>query len=72
MRPDLKFIPSRHGSAMMEYAALIAIVAAALISMAVYIKRAVSGKYREVGDAFGHGEQFEPGVTTDQTGTVVP
>jgi len=36
---------------------------AALISMAVYTKRALSGKWRGVGDTFGHGRQYEPGVT---------
>jgi len=46
-----------------EYAFLILVIVVALIGMAVYLKRAVSGKMREVGDTFGHGRQYEPGVT---------
>jgi Flp pilus assembly pilin Flp len=54
------------GQAAVEYAVLVAIVVAALISMAVYTKRALSGKWRGVGDTFGHGRQYEPGVTVIQ------
>lgn len=49
-----------------EYAVLVAVMVAALISMAVYTKRALSGKWREVGDRFGHGRQYEPGRTVVQ------
>ena len=59
------------GSFMVENAALMAIVVAALVSMAIYLKRAISGKYREVGDVFSQGRQFEPGVTRDQNGLLV-
>ncbi len=41
-----------------EYAILITIVVAALIGMAVYFKRALSGKWREAADSFGHGRQY--------------
>lgn len=54
------------GQAAVEYAVLVAIVVAALISMAVYTKRALSGKWRDVGDRFGYGRQYEPGVTVIQ------
>ncbi len=57
---------------MLEYAALIAVVIAALLSMMIYIRRSVSGRYKDIGDVFGHGRQFEPGVTTDQNGAPVP
>ena len=57
---------------MLEYTALIAVVIAALLSMLIYMRRSVSGRYKEIGDTFGHGRQFEPGVTTDQTGVAVP
>ena len=59
------------GSFMVENAALMAIVVAALVSMAIYLKRAICGKYREVGDVFSQGRQFEPGVTRDQNGQLV-
>lgn len=62
---------NRRGSAMVEYAALIAVAVAALISMAVYLKRSVNSKYKEVGDALGQGRQYEPGVTRDQNGLLV-
>jgi Flp pilus assembly pilin Flp len=42
---------------------MIAVVAVALVAMGVYLKRAVSGKWQDVGDVFGHGRQYEPGRT---------
>ena len=46
------------GSFSLEYATLIVIVAAAMIGMAIYVKRALSGRWRAVGDAFGYGKQY--------------
>jgi len=51
------------GSLTLEYAVLIAFVIAALIGMAAYGTRALCGRWRGVADAFGHGRQYEPGVT---------
>lgn len=51
------------GSLAIEYAAFLAVLAAALVGMAVYSMRALSGRWRDVGDAFGYGRQYEPGVT---------
>lgn len=51
------------GQSAVEYAVVIAVVAAALLGMSVYAKRALSGKWRQVGDAFGYGRQYEPGMT---------
>ena len=51
------------GQSAVEYAVLVAIVVAALVGMAVYTKRALCGKWRDVGDTFGHGRQYEPGTT---------
>ncbi len=48
------------------YAILIAILSLALIVMFNYIKRSVQGKYREAGDAFGGGAQYETGVSTTE------
>ena len=53
------------GQSVIEYAVLIAVVVAALAAMAVYTKRALNGRWRGVGDAFGHGRQYEPGVTRE-------
>ena len=44
----------------LEYAVLVAIIAAALVGMSVYLKRALSGKWRDVGDGFGFGRQYQP------------
>lgn len=47
-----------------EYSMLIAIVAACLVIMAVYLKRGIMGKWRQSGDTFGQGRQFDPKTTT--------
>ncbi|HTZ11011.1 MAG TPA: hypothetical protein VMD04_01340, partial [Candidatus Margulisiibacteriota bacterium] len=49
----------------LEYAFLIAVVVAALLGTSVYLKRAVSGRWRDLGETFGYGRQFEPGLTTE-------
>lgn len=53
----------RRGSAVLEYAALIVVVVAGMLSMAIVMKRSLAGQWRGVGDSFGHGRQYEPGVT---------
>jgi Flp pilus assembly pilin Flp len=58
-------MPARQGGQIMfEHMVLFILVVAALVTMGVYIKRGLSGKWREVGDSFGHGKQYEPGRTT--------
>ncbi len=53
----------RHcGQSTVEYAAVVAIVVAALLSMQVYIKRGVSGRLRASVDSLG--EQYAPRHTT--------
>ncbi|MFC1805258.1 hypothetical protein ACFLZ3_05495 [Candidatus Omnitrophota bacterium] len=47
----------------LEYTFLIVIIVVALIGMSIYLKRALSGSWRGVGDSFGHGRQYEPGAT---------
>lgn len=47
------------GQFSLEYAALVVIVIAALVGMSIYVKRALQGKWRTVGDVFGHGKQYE-------------
>jgi len=53
----------KKGTSILEYSLLVAIVIAALLAMQIYVKRAVSGRWREAGDVFGFGRQFEKGVT---------
>ncbi|MFA4853980.1 MAG: hypothetical protein WC616_01335 [Candidatus Omnitrophota bacterium] len=46
-----------------EYVILVAIVAAVLVGMRIYMERAVQQKFRESADVFGEGEQYAKGVT---------
>ena len=55
----------RNGTLSVEYSVLIAVVVAALVGLSVYMMRSVSGRWRQVGDTFGYGRQYEPGVTTE-------
>ena len=55
--------PFRGGQSAIEYAVLIAATVAALVGMSVYTKRALSGRWRQVGDTFGFGRQYEHCVT---------
>jgi Flp pilus assembly pilin Flp len=48
----------RQGFLSLEYALLIALVVAALVGMALYFQRSLSGKWREAGDSFGFGRQY--------------
>lgn len=41
-----------------EYAMVIALVSAALLSIGIYYKRAVCGRWRQAADAFGFGRQY--------------
>ena len=60
---------SRWGQSTFEYAAVVAIVAAALLSMAIYVKRAISGRLRESADSVG--EQYHPTQTVSNLNLVV-
>jgi hypothetical protein len=53
----------RRGSVSLEQAALMAVVVAAVVGMSVYSMRALCGRWRQVGDTFGFGRQYEPRVT---------
>lgn len=54
----------RRGVSMVEYAILLLVITAALITMAIYLKRAFSGRWKKAfDDTFGHGRQYEEGVT---------
>ncbi len=56
------FLKSKKGQSTLEYAIIIAVVAAALLAMQVYIKRGIQGKLRSSTDEIG--EQYSPGLTT--------
>jgi Flp pilus assembly pilin Flp len=52
------------GITAIEYAVLVAVIAAALVGMSAYLKRSLGGKWRSVGDSFGQGRQYAPDITT--------
>lgn len=64
MRTSSGFIMRRmrRGQSTIQIAVLFAVVAGALLAMAVYMRRAVSGKIRMTADAIGL--QYAPGGTT--------
>ena len=55
----------RRGQTALEYAALIAILTGALVTMSIYIKRSIGGRLRGAADTLG--EQYAPGGTTSNT-----
>lgn len=52
---------ARHGQSTIEYAFIVAVVIAACIVMQVYVKRAMMGRYSELGQSFG--QPYLPGRT---------
>jgi len=40
-----------------EYSLVVAVLVAALLGMRIYLKRAVSGRWRQAADTFGYGRQ---------------
>lgn len=57
----LLIVKGRRAQSVLEYAGLIAAVAAALVLMATYLSRSFQGRYREVADEVS--SQYEPGAT---------
>jgi Flp pilus assembly pilin Flp len=51
---------SASGLLSLEYAILIALIVTALLGMSLYLKRALSGRFRDAADSFGFGRQYEP------------
>jgi Flp pilus assembly pilin Flp len=50
----------RKGTSILEYGVILIIAAAAILAVAVLMKRAISSKYQEVGTNFGSGRQYKP------------
>lgn len=48
------------GLSVVEYSMLVVIVVTALIGIQIFLKRAVSGNWKQAGDVFGYGRQYEP------------
>ncbi len=50
-----------HGAqSTVEYAIVVAVVAAGLIVMQRYVKASVAGRWKTMADTFGGGQQYEP------------
>ncbi len=53
----------------LEYAVLIAVVVAGIVIMQIYMKAALSGRWKTMADTFGGGQQYEPVSRADAFGT---
>lgn len=47
------------GVSIIEYSLLFAVVVAAIIGIQIYLKRAISGSWRNAADTFGYGRQYD-------------
>lgn len=65
----MRFKLGKKAQSTLEYAVIIAVVVAALISMQIYFKRGLQGKIRQASDDIG--EQFSPSTTTSNYDTNV-
>ncbi len=59
----------KKGQSTLEYAILIVIIIAALLSIQVYIKRGVQGRFKSAADDIG--DQFSPGNTVETVTTTL-
>lgn len=50
---------SNKAMSIIEYSMVVAVVVAALVGMQIYIKRAISGRWRQAADTFGFGRQYD-------------
>ncbi len=50
------------GVSVIEYTLITAVVVAALLGMQFYVKRAISGRWRQAADTFGYGRQYGSGT----------
>lgn len=51
----------------LEYVVMIAVIAAALFAMQIYIKRGMQGRMRESADNIGQGFLYSPGATVSSS-----
>jgi len=47
-----------------EYCILFVVIAATLLGIQAYLKRAISGRWQEVADGFGHGRLYDAQTQT--------
>ncbi|MFA6349800.1 MAG: hypothetical protein WCY12_02585 [Candidatus Omnitrophota bacterium] len=71
-----EYLNMKFGQSTAEFAVLLAVVAAALISMQVYLKRGIQGRVKDLAsqiapDASGKGaQQYDPGRTVSEYTTI--
>lgn len=51
------------GQSALEFCLGFAVVLLAIVGMFFVIRGAIGGRWKTAGDTFGHGMQYEPGVT---------
>jgi len=61
-------IKNARALSVIEYSLIVAVVAAAALGMQIYLKRAVSGRWRQAADTFGFGRQYDPNQDPKYTG----
>jgi Flp pilus assembly pilin Flp len=64
----MKTIKMKHrslkGMSLIEFTLLAAVVCVCFLGMSVFLKRSVSGKWKQSIDIFGHGRQYDPLATS--------
>lgn len=66
-----RFLKNIRGSSVIEYIILIVMLLTAILVMQKQIARGFFGRWKNLGDTFGHGEQYDP-TTTLECGRFVP
>lgn len=61
----IRFRKSLKGQAVFEYIFLLTFIIIAFLIFQKYIVRAMSGRWKSVGDTFGHGQSYDPGNTVE-------
>jgi len=55
-------------ASIIEYSLILAVVVAAILGMQIYLKRAISGRWRQAADTFGYGRQYDPKYDPNYSG----
>ena len=55
----------KRGTSAIEYVVMIIIIIGAMLLIQKYLLRGIAGKWRDVGDTWGYGRQFDPKKTTE-------
>src|SRR3989338_9750884 len=56
---------NKRATAVIEYTALLVIIMLVFLSFQKYVIRGFAGRWKEAGDAFGYGRQYDPVKTTE-------